>query len=175
MHVLVISKVFICFQKHKACLTCQCRSPSILHLPFSLCHAWPSGWPWLFLQTWDLPHPDSGAGWALAKLLDLSPFPWLIFFPNSMALLPNFCTNCPDGSHFAQMGSHFAQNTTNNPCSLLSRHKPLLGIWTYIKHPQPHLKTPPFLAWTRKRAKWTTVWAKWTSTSKMFEKWAKLF
>ena len=25
------------------------------------------------------------------------------FSPNSKALLPKFCTNCPDGSHFAQM------------------------------------------------------------------------
>ena len=50
------------------------------------------------------------------------------FLPrNSRALLPTFCTDCPDGSHFAQMGSHFAQNTTTNPCILLSRHKPLSG------------------------------------------------
>ena len=42
------------------------------------------------------------------------------FLPNSRALLPTFRTNCPDGSHFAQMGSNFAQNTTTNPCSLLS-------------------------------------------------------
>ena len=36
------------------------------------------------------------------------------------------------------MESHFAQNTTPNPCSLLSRHKPpasgLSGICTYTKH-----------------------------------------
>ena len=36
-------------------------------------------------------------------------------FPNSRALLLTFCTNCPDGSHFAQMGSHSAQSTTTNP------------------------------------------------------------
>ena len=39
-------------------------------------------------------------------------------------ILEHFCPlfiNCPDGSHFAQMGSHFAQNTTTNPCSLLSQ------------------------------------------------------
>ena len=46
--------------------------------------------------------------------------------------MPTFRTNCPDESHFAQ-------KTTSNPCSLLSRHKPLLGICTYTKHP----KTPP--------------------------------
>ena len=45
-----------------------------------------------------------------------------IFLPNSRALLPTFRANCPDGSHFAQMGSDFAQKTTTNPCSLLSRH-----------------------------------------------------
>ena len=36
------------------------------------------------------------------------------FYPNSAAFLPTFRTNCPGGSHFAQMGSHFAQNTTTN-------------------------------------------------------------
>ena len=30
--------------------------------------------------------------------------------PNSRALLLTFRSNCPDESHFAQMGSHFAQN-----------------------------------------------------------------
>ena len=48
-----------------------------------------------------------------------------IFFPISRALLPIFHTNCPDGSHFAQMGSHFAQNATPKPCSLLSHHQML--------------------------------------------------
>ena len=67
-------------------------------------------------------------------------------FPNSRALLPIFCTNCPDGPHFAQMGSHFTQSTTPNPCLLLSRHTPLSGICTYTKHPQAHPKTPLFLA-----------------------------
>ena len=55
------------------------------------------------------------------------------FLPNSRAFLPTFSTFCPDGSQFAQMGSRFAQipqNTTTNPCSLLSRHKPLSGICT---------------------------------------------
>ena len=76
------------------------------------------------------------------------------FLPNSRALLPTFSTICPEGSHFAKMGSHFAQNT--------SHHKPLSGICTNKKYPQPHPKTPLFLAWFWKWAKWTTVWAKWT-------------
>ena len=56
------------------------------------------------------------------------------FLPNSRIILPTFSTYCPDGSHIAQMGlmgSHFAHNTTTNPCSLFSIHRPLLG------------KTPP--------------------------------
>ena len=61
--------------------------------------------------------------------------------------MPTFHTNCPHVSHFAQMGSHFAQNTTTNPCSELSSHKPLSGICMYTKHPQPHPTTPLFLAW----------------------------
>ena len=62
-------------------------------------------------------------------------------FPDSRAFLPFFLYKFPHASHFAQMGSHFAQNTTTNPCSLLSRHKPLSGICTYTKHPRSHLKT----------------------------------
>ena len=60
-------------------------------------------------------------------------------FPNSRAPLPTFGTNCTDGPHFAQMGSHFAENTTPNPCSLLSRHTPLSGMCTHTKYPQAHL------------------------------------
>ena len=59
-------------------------------------------------------------------------------FPNSRALLPTFCTNCLDGSDFAQMGSHFAQNITPNPCSFLSCHTP---VWGYIRTQTP--PTPP--------------------------------
>ena len=66
----------------------------------------------------------------------------VLFLPNSRALLPTFRTNCPNGSHFAQMGSDFAQNTTTSPCSLLSCHKPLSEICTYTKHPQHDPKTP---------------------------------
>ena len=66
----------------------------------------------------------------------------------------------PDGSHFAQMGSHFAQNTSSNPCSLLSRNKPLSEICKYTKHRKTHPKTHLFVAWFWKWAKWSTVWAK---------------
>ena len=68
--------------------------------------------------------------------------------PNSRALLPTFHTNCPYGSHFAHVGFHFAQpeNTTPNPCSLLSSHTHLLGVCTYTEHPKAHPKTPLFLA-----------------------------
>ena len=98
--------------------------------------------------------------WSVASTGPALSNDW-IFPPNSRALLPTFR---PDGSHFAQMGSHFVQNTTTNPCSLLSHHKPLGGICRYLKHPQLHPKTPHFLAWTWKWAKWTTVCAKWTPT-----------
>ena len=97
--------------------------------------------------------------------------PWFqmieLIFPilDSRVLLPTFSTNCLDGSYFAQMRwSSFAQNTTPISCSLLSRHNPLSGICTYTKHPQPHPKTPFFLAWTWMWAKWATVWAIWTPT-----------
>ena len=53
---------------------------------------------------------------AVQEPLLLTPLESMIefFLPNSRALLPTFRTNCPDGSHFAQMGSNF-QNTTTNP------------------------------------------------------------
>ena len=99
------------------------------------------------------------------------------FSPNleHFSSLPTFHTNCPHVSHFAQMGSHFAQNTTTNPCSELSSNKPLSGICMYTKHPQPHPKTPLFLAWTWKWAKWTTVWANWTPTGQNVWKVRKTF
>ena len=61
------------------------------------------------------------------------------FLPNSRALLPTFHINCLILPRWALlMGSHFAQNTTTNPCSLLSQHKILSGICTYTKLSQPH-------------------------------------
>ena len=60
------------------------------------------------------------------------------FPPHARAVLPTFCTNCPDGSHFAQMGSNFAKNTipnsssysaefqqTHTPCGDMYVHKTL--------------------------------------------------
>ena len=102
------------------------------------------------------------------------PHDW-IFFPSLEHFCPTFRTNCPHRSLFFQMGSHYAQNTTTNPCSLLSRHKPLSGICMYTRHPQPHPKTPLFLAWTWKWAKCTTVWANWTPTGQIFWKVDKTF
>ena len=65
------------------------------------------------------------------------------FFPNSRALLPTFCTNCPHGSHFAQMGSHFAQNATTNANSLLSSHNPFLG-YVHAQNTQKPTPNHPF-------------------------------
>ena len=62
--------------------------------------------------------------------------------PPSRALLPTFCTNCPDGPLFARMVVHFAQNTTPIPCSLLSSHTLLLGICMHTKHPNSIPKHP---------------------------------
>ena len=101
------------------------------------------------------------------ELFCTSTLTWLNFSSsNSRVLLPTFSTNCPDESHFAQIGSQFAQNTTPKPCFLLSCHTLLSGICTYTEQPQTHLKIPLFLAWTWKWAKWTTVtdWAIWTPT-----------
>ena len=113
--------------------------------------------------------------WYEAKALSQPDLMIEFFLPNFRALLPTFCTNCPDGSHFAQMGSHFAQNTTTNACSLLCRHKPLSGICTNTKHSQPYPKTPLFLAWTWKWTKWTAVWAKWTPSVQNVWKVGKTF
>ena len=97
----------------------------------------------------------------------------VFFLPNSRGLLPTFHTNCPDGSHFAQMGSHFTQNTTTNPCSLLSSHKRLSGICTNTKHPQPHSKTP--LSWPDFESGQNELLSGQNGPhlGKMFEKWAK--
>ena len=53
---------------------------------------------------------------------------------------------CPLFVQIAQTGLILPRRGTNNPYSLLSRHKSLSGIATYTKHPQPHPKTPLFLA-----------------------------
>ena len=99
------------------------------------------------------------------------------FSPNleHFSSLPTFHTNCPHVSHFAQMGSHFAQNTTTNPCSLLSRHKPLSGICTYTKHPQNTPKHP--FSWPELESGQNELLSGQTGPQlgKMFEKCAKLF
>ena len=73
------------------------------------------------------------------------------------------------------MGSHFAQNTTSNPCSLLSCHKPLSGICTYTKHPQPTPKHP--LSWpdfvgkmNYRLGKMDPIWAKCLKSGQNFSR-----
>ena len=65
------------------------------------------------------------------------------FSPNSRALLPTFCTNCPDGSHFAKMGP--PPNTV-----LYSAVTQPYCQWGYLQTqntPKPTQNTP-FLAWS---------------------------
>ena len=64
-----------------------------------------------------------------------------IFPPKSTALLPIFHTNCPDGSHFVQMGSHFAQNTTPTPVLYSAITHPFGGYVPTFVHKTP--PTPP--------------------------------
>ena len=70
---------------------------------------------------------------------------------------------CPLFIQIAQMGLIL-------PRWGLSRRTLLLGICTNTKHPQPHYKTPLFLAWTWKWAKWTNVWAKWDPSGQFVRK-----
>ena len=81
------------------------------------------------------PHPHNHTDNHPANMIEFFP-------PNSRALWPIFRTNCPNGSHFAQMGPHFAQNTNPKPCSLLSRHTPLSGICTDTNTPKFTSKHP---------------------------------
>ena len=102
-------------------------------------------------------------------------YEWLNFFPNSRALLLTFRTNCPHGSHFAQIGSHFAQNNSPNFCSLLSCHTPLAWICMYTKYTKAHPKTPLFLAWTWKWANYSLgsldpYWAKCLKSGQNFSR-----
>ena len=85
--------------------------------------------------------------------------------------MPTFRTNCPDGSHFVQ-------DTTTNPCSLLSPHKPTQNTST---HTEPHPKTPPFLAqWPELESgqnelhRYYSLGEMDPNWAKCFEKWAKL-
>ena len=88
--------------------------------------------------------------------------------------MPTLSTNCPDGSHFAQMGFRFAQNITTNPCSLLSRHTPLSEICTNTKHPLPTPKHS--LSWPEVESGQNKLLSgqNGPQLGKMFEKWAKL-
>ena len=108
------------------------------------------------------------AAWGGVEMIEFSS-------ANSRALLPTFRTNCPDGSQFAQMGSHFAQNTTTNPCILLSRYKPLLGICTYTKHPKNTPKHP--FSWPELESGQNELppGQNGPQLGKMFEKCLKLF
>ena len=99
------------------------------------------------------------------------------FPPNSRALLPTLPTNYPDGSHFAKKGSHFAQNTTTNPCSLLSRHTLLPGQG-YVGEqntPQPTPKQP--FSWPELESGQNELQSGQfgPQLGKMFEKWANFF
>ena len=97
----------------------------------------------------------------------------------TQAPLPFFCTNCPHGSHFAQMASHFAQNTTPNPHSFLSRHAPL--SWTCKSlstknSPKPTHKNTPFSGLNLKVGKINYSLGKMRSLlGNMFEKWTRIF
>ena len=62
-------------------------------------------------------------------------------FPNCRALLPSFYTNCPDGSHFAQMGSHFLLRIPPPTLVLHSAVTPFSGICIMYVHKTP--QTPP--------------------------------
>ena len=65
-----------------------------------------------------------------------------ILFRNSRALLPTFCTYCPDGFHFAHMGSHFAQNTIQTPVLYSAVTHPFQGYASTQNTPKPTIKHP---------------------------------
>ena len=88
-----------------------------------------------------------------------------------------FHTNCPDGSHFSQMG-----------LILLRIPPPTPVLYSAITHPfqgnvrthntlkaQAHPKTPFLLACTWKWAKCTAVWAIWIPTGQTVWKRGKTF
>ena len=84
--------------------------------------------------------------------------------PNSRERLPTFLTNCPDELILPRWGLILPRKPPTTPVLYFTVTHPFSRICTYTKHPQPHHKTPLFLAWTWKRSKWTTVWATWTLT-----------
>ena len=92
------------------------------------------------------------------------------FSPNSRALLPTFRTDCPEGSHFAQ-------NTTPNPCCLLSRHTPLSGYVHTQNAPNPTPKHPfswPELESGQNETELQSGQPR-PQRGKMFENWTKPF
>ena len=100
---------------------------------------------------WRLCHTGHGVVWVddfiFYKLVSAHAACMIEFsFPNSRALLPTLPTNCPSGSHFAQMGSHFAQITAPNPCSLLSHllshHTPFWDMYVHKTSTSPPENTP---------------------------------
>ena len=98
------------------------------------------------------------------------------FSPNSRALLPTFPANCPDGSHFAQVGSHFAQNTAPNLCSSLSRHTSLSRICTIVptqNTPKPTPKHPLF--WPALESGQIVQWAKRLKSGQNFSRSGQIF
>ena len=139
-------------------------------------------------QTWNIMH-SAAEEWLtifrlwsrLAVCILLSHNFMIEFFPQLQStleswVLPTFRTNCPDGrGHFVQMGSHFAQNTTRNPCSLLSRHTPHLEIYTYAKSPKPTPKTPFSWPELENGQNKPPSGQFGPQLGKMFEKWAKSF
>ena len=78
----------------------------------------------------------------LYRLSPLKPtelrYDW-IFFPNSRALLPTFRTDCPDGSHFAQMGPRIPKPT---PVLYSAVIHPFRGYVRTQNTPKPTPKHP---------------------------------
>ena len=104
-----------------------------------------------------LPSRASRQGWGRG----ITRLEWLNFF---FPILQRFCPLAPF-VQIAQMDLIFPGWGLILPRILpLFFTQAFLGICRYLKHPQPHSKTPPFLSWTWKWAKQTTVWAKWTPT-----------
>ena len=66
------------------------------------------------------------------------------FLNDCIFFCPNLEHFCPLFVQIAQMGL-ILPNTTTNPCSLLSRHKPFLGYVLTRNNPSPTPKTP--LSW----------------------------
>ena len=64
------------------------------------------------------------------------------FLPNSRALLPTFRTNCPDWSHFAQMGLILPRIPPPTPVLYSAATKTFLGYVQTRNTPSPTPKHP---------------------------------